>query len=100
MKYYRYEKEKDMTLKDWLLNYLNNKGIHTDCIVCFGLGVFDNSESGESVKKLGNVYVHYDMTLPSGDCVYSCEDFAYFEDILYIYGYTLIDEVIMKNGVT
>lgn len=100
MKYYRYEKENDMSLQEWLYDFLDNKEVKTDCIVTFALGVFDNSHEGESKTSFGNVYVHYIETKPWDENIYECEDFGGKAEILYIYGYTPVEEVIMTRGVT
>lgn len=100
MKYYRYERQEDMSLKDWLFYFLESKQIEQDCIVTCSL--VREVDGEDHINSIMNVYVHC-LGKYSGDTIkYDCLDFEVFkqDSILYIYGYTFINEVIMRRGVT
>lgn len=94
MRYYRYERNNDNSLYDYITEFLEDREVYEDVIVNYALANFDDSEvNGEKIVSLGNTLVQV-----SGS-YYEFSDIDEGEDILYIYGYTKISEVVIMHGV-
>ena len=92
MKYRRYEGIIGQTFAYDIYSFLKDKGVTEKCIVCYALGDVENGI--DHITSVGNLLFSMD-DINHDDIL---QNFGLENDVLYIYGYTLIDEVILTHG--
>lgn len=98
MKYYRFERQGKKFIDYWVSEYLTRMEVDRDCVVTYAIA--KSGKDKDHITAMGNLTVtvkpmsngHYSYTR---SIIPNVTD----EDVLLIYGHTLIDEVVMIHGV-